>query len=149
MAASSAETLKKRAAEAIDSLSSELWDLNNKIWKNPELGFKEKFAHEQLTNFLDKQGFTVTRHFPLDTAFVAKVNGDSQLPKVGVICEYDALPEIGHACGHNLIAEAGIAAAIGEGNRISFVLYTIKICNQKTIPLNRIWRFFQAFKKRM
>ena len=115
VSSASADALKKRAIEAIDCLSSDLWDLNNKIWKNPELAYEEKFAHDELTTFLERQGFAVARSCPVDTAFVAKLSScDVKLPTVGVICEYDALPKIGHACGHNLIAEAGAAAAVGE-----------------------------------
>ena len=33
--------------------------LSNEVWKNPELNFKEFKAHELLTNFLEKEGFTV------------------------------------------------------------------------------------------
>ena len=114
MAAPNAAILKKKAADVIDGFSSELHELNKKIWKNPELAYEEKFSHDLLTDFLEEQGFSLKRHYSLETAFRATVDHDANKPTVGVICEYDALPEIGHACGHNLIAEAGVAAAIGE-----------------------------------
>ena len=113
MASSQAEILKQKAKEGIDAYSTNLYDLNKRIWANPELCFKEKYAHDQLTEFLAANGFDVTPHYTLDTAFRAETGEDGGL-KVGLICEYDALPDVGHACGHNLIAESGVAAALGK-----------------------------------
>ncbi|XP_029204279.2 peptidase M20 domain-containing protein 2-like [Acropora millepora] len=110
--ADNAVELKLKAKEAIDSNSAELYDLNKKIWENPELCFKEKYAHSQLTEFLAARGFDVTPHYTMDTAFRAETGENGGLT-IGLICEYDALPEVGHACGHNLIAESGVAAALG------------------------------------
>ena len=120
MAASDAEVLKEKAKEAIDTYSSELFDLNRCIWQNPELGFNEIYAHDQLTEYLAARGFDVTPHYTLDTAFRAETGEDGGLT-VGLICEYDALPEVGHACGHNLIAESGVAAALGRYYRLCTV----------------------------
>lgn len=102
----------------IDELSSSLNELSLKIWKKPELGFQETFAHGLLTKTLKDHGFDVQPQFTLDTAFKAVYekeagNDCKKGLTAGIICEYDALPNIGHACGHNLIAEAGIAAALG------------------------------------
>ena len=108
------DKLKKTAGEAIDNLAEELFGLNQEIWKKPELLFKEKHAHDTLTNFLEEKGFKVSRHYTLDTAFRAVSGECDEGLTVGVMCEYDALPAVGHACGHNLIAEAGVAAGIGE-----------------------------------
>lgn len=113
------ENLKKVASEAIDKSSKQLFELNQKIWKNPELAFEEKEAHNVLTDFLEHAGFDVTRgpYGGLDTAFRA-VSGKSRKLSVGIMCEYDALPGIGHACGHNLISEIGVGAAIGNARRL-------------------------------
>ena len=111
MADELAEILKEKAKQAIGVHSSDLYDLSKGIWKNPQLNFKETYAHELLTKFLAEHGFCVTPHYTLDTAFRAECGEDGGLT-VGIISEYDALPEIGHACGHNLIAESGVAAAL-------------------------------------
>ena len=109
------ESLKQIACKAIDDRKEDLNNISQEIWKNPELSFKEFKAHDCLTGFLEEEGFTVSKKFPLETSFVAKYGGESSEGiKIGVICEYDALPGIGHACGHNLIAEAGIGAALGK-----------------------------------
>ena len=100
------------AAAAIESNKEDLQALSDEIWRNPELGFKENKAHQLLTDFLEKKGFSVERGYcDISTAFRATFGSGG--PNVCVICEYDALPEIGHACGHNLIAEAGVAAGLG------------------------------------
>ncbi|XP_033739666.1 peptidase M20 domain-containing protein 2-like isoform X2 [Pecten maximus] len=105
--------LKKVACEAIDRVASELNNISQELWKNPEMNFKEHHAHTILTDFLENQGLHVERKYKLDTAFRATFGDDSAGPHVAVLCEYDALPEIGHACGHNLIAELGVAAGVG------------------------------------
>ncbi|XP_075238718.1 peptidase M20 domain-containing protein 2-like isoform X2 [Convolutriloba macropyga] len=99
----------------------DLHQLSDQIWDNPELAFKEKFAHDLITDFFIEAGIgTVTKNYILDTAFkVEYVTGkersdstisESDLPCVAFFSEYDALPGIGHACGHNLIAVVGIAS---------------------------------------
>jgi amidohydrolase len=104
--------LKKAASSSIDENTEELRTIGEKIWSSPELCYKEHKAHDLLTDFLEKKGFSVERSYTgMETAFRATFG--SGRPNVCVICEYDALPEIGHACGHNLIAEAGVAAGLG------------------------------------
>jgi amidohydrolase len=85
----------------------------SQIWENPELGYQEFHAHKVLTDYLEDQGFNVTRSaYGLETAFRAEFsNGEGRT--VSFNAEYDSLPGIGHACGHNLIAIAGVSAAIG------------------------------------
>ena len=60
-----------------------------------------------------KQGFAVTPHHLLETAWVAKFTHGAGGRTIGVNSEMDALPGVGHACGHNLIAMAGVAVACG------------------------------------
>ena len=104
--------LKKLSSSHIDENAEGLGKLSDGIWSSPELNFKEYKAHDLLTDFLEKKGFSVERSYTgIETAFRATFG--SGRPNVCVICEYDALPEIGHACGHNLIAEAGVAAGLG------------------------------------
>ncbi|KAF9970298.1 hypothetical protein BGZ73_007020, partial [Actinomortierella ambigua] len=98
----------KDAIEALDRASPLLRDLSWKIHDHPELGYKEVFAHKTLTDFLETQGFKVTRHAcGIETAFVADFEylGESDGKDVSVrsiaFCsEFDALPSVGHGCGH-------------------------------------------------
>lgn len=106
------ETAKKRAEAAIESADADLREISLNIHAHPELNFEEHHAHRLLTDYLETQGFEVTRSaFGMPTAFSAVAGSGS--PRVAILCEYDALPEIGHACGHNLIAISGVAAALG------------------------------------
>ncbi|EUC59751.1 amidohydrolase-like protein [Rhizoctonia solani AG-3 Rhs1AP] len=107
---------------AIDELNGSLRELNLHIHDYPELGWDVKRAHDVLTQFVEKQGFQVTRHYladqlPGNTAWKAEFTipnkAGKPLPVVGFNSEMDALPGIGHACGHNLIATIGVAAAAG------------------------------------
>lgn len=107
--------IQRIACKQIDDSSAELNNLSQEIWNHPEEKYKEKFAHNLLTKFLGDKGFTVTSKVgDMKTAFRGVYNDGVKGPRVGIICEYDALPEINHACGHNLIAEAGVGAALGE-----------------------------------
>merc|ERR1712000_156214 len=97
---------------AIDACASDLRLISKTIHDNPELGYKEYTAHKVITDFLEKQGFTVTRHaYGLETSFEAEYGSGGRL--VVFCAEIDALPEIGHACGHNLIATSSIAGIVG------------------------------------
>ncbi|KAI0685176.1 hypothetical protein BC835DRAFT_1385632 [Cytidiella melzeri] len=60
---------------------------------------------------MKKQGFEVTPHHHLETAWVATFTKGHGGRTIGVNSEMDALPGVGHACGHNLIAIAGVAVA--------------------------------------
>ena len=117
--------LKEVTLRAIDGFAPELYKLNQNIWRKPELGYQEKYAHEVLTTFFEEKGFEVTKRYTLDTAFRAS-SGLCERRVVGLICEYDALPGIGHACGHNLIAEVGVGAALGK--KRYFDCENTKIC---------------------
>lgn len=118
------EGLKQAACARVDELADELIHASREIHAHPELNFQEHFAHELLTDMLERHGLAPTRHaYDLETAFDAQAGNDG--PSIAVLCEYDALPGLGHACGHNIIATAGLgaglaAAAIAEqaGGRV-------------------------------
>ncbi|KAE9579958.1 hypothetical protein CGMCC3_g3957 [Colletotrichum fructicola] len=109
----SCQELADQVFAAIDSRNDGLRTLNTEIWENPEIGYQEVHAHQVLTDYLEEQGFKVTRSaYNLSTAFRAEFsNGEGR--DVSFNSEFDALPGLGHACGHNLIATVGVAAAIG------------------------------------
>lgn len=82
------------------------------IFDNPELAFEEYIAHDSICDFLEHQGFKVTRQaYGVDTAFEALSGEGGRL--ISINAEYDALPEVGHGCGHHLIAACSIAAFLG------------------------------------
>lgn len=61
---------------------------------------------------MEKHGFTVTKNYLLETAWVATYTHGHGGRVLGVNSEMDALPGIGHACGHNLIGISGVAVAL-------------------------------------
>ncbi|KAG8854571.1 hypothetical protein FRB96_007441 [Tulasnella sp. 330] len=104
-----AETIES----CIDACNKDLRELSLKIHDHPELGYKEKYAHDTLTEFMSSRGFKVTRHYlGVETAWRAEYQFGEGGRTLGFNSEMDALPGIGHACGHNLIAIVGVGAAL-------------------------------------
>jgi len=117
------EEFKRKIQEYVDSVRDELLEVSRYIYKNPEVGFKEKKASLKLVEVLRKHGFKVL--YPiggLETAFQAIISSGSDEPHIAILAEYDALPDLGHACGHNLIA----TAALGAGFAITQTMPPIK-----------------------
>lgn len=85
------------------------------IHQHPEICNEEYFAQASLSNFLEQEGFTVTRDVcghptGFDARYVARKPG----PTLVFLAEYDALPGLGHACGHNLFGVTSCLAAIAS-----------------------------------
>lgn len=81
------------------------------IHENPELGYEEFKAHENVASLLESLDYKVTRHaYGVQTALMAEFGSGGRV--IAFNAEYDALPDIGHACGHNLIATMSIGAFI-------------------------------------
>ncbi|KAE8327879.1 hypothetical protein BDV39DRAFT_204595 [Aspergillus sergii] len=103
------EEVRSVIDSVLEDVSKQLHELNHYIWSNPELAYEEHKAHDAICDFLEGQGFTVTRHaYGVDTSFECISGTEGRL--INLNAEYDALPDIGHACGHNLIATSSIAA---------------------------------------
>jgi amidohydrolase len=82
------------------------------IFDNPELGFEEYKAHDNLVALLESLGFDVNPHaYGVHTSFSTEYGSGGRV--VTFNAEYDALPGIGHACGHNLIATSSLASFLG------------------------------------
>ncbi|RDB23723.1 Peptidase M20 domain-containing protein 2 [Hypsizygus marmoreus] len=96
----------------IKQLDGELRALSLDIHSHPELKFEEHYAHDTLTAFMEKHGFQVTKHYHLETAWLAAFEHGKGGRTIGVNSEMDALPGVGHACGHNLIAISGVGVAL-------------------------------------
>ncbi|MEA2686619.1 MAG: hypothetical protein QOE93_1814, partial [Actinomycetota bacterium] len=114
------DTARERVIEAVDSRAALLVDVSHQIHGRPELLFEERFAAELLASALEGEGFDVQRGaHGLETAFVGRPAGDSDGPRIAILCEYDALPGIGHGCGHNIIAAAGLGAALAAATVVA------------------------------
>lgn len=106
--------MKQTICKTIEGLKQRLYDINQFMYDNPELGDEEFQAVEKLTRLLQDFDFTLeTGVADRTTAFRAVYDSGKPGPTVAFLCEYDALPGVGHGCGHNMIGTMGAAAGIG------------------------------------
>lgn len=104
---------EKQLIDVIDGLQTELKHMSDFIFDHPELGHEEVKAHKLLCDYLEQHGFLVNRVVSgLKTAFKAEHRVAGGGPKIGLLCEYDALEGLGHACGHHMQGPAIVGAAI-------------------------------------
>lgn len=111
----------------VDDNAQDLIRIADAIWDYSELGFRETQSAKIQADYLEEQGFTVTRGAGgIPTAFVAQW-GEGR-PYIGFLGEYDALAGVsqevsperkprvaggpGHGCGHNLLGTAAMGAAL-------------------------------------
>ena len=101
--------------------------ISDQIWEFAEPRYQEFHSSALQADFLEKEGFTVTRNLGgIATAFSASFG--SGHPVIGLLGEYDALPcmnqiadspekqtdlpgAAGHGCGHNLLGTGAMEAA--------------------------------------
>jgi amidohydrolase len=107
------EARKRAAADRVDQLTEDLFELSRRLYENPETAFQEHQACRWLSRWLEERGFSVqTGAGGIETAFLAQPPGfSSRRPRLAFMAEYDALPKLGHGCGHNLIAASSLGAA--------------------------------------
>lgn len=88
--------MKECISQEIEKIKHRLWEINDYIYHNPELGDKEYKACEKLTDFLKENRFEIeTNIVNRPTAFKAFYKSQLPGPTIAFLCEYDALPEIG------------------------------------------------------
>ena len=101
--------------------------ISDQIWEFTEPRYQEFHSSALQADFLEQEGFTVTRNLGgIATAFSASFG--SGHPVIGLLGEYDALPcmnqiadspekqtdlpgAAGHGCGHNLLGTGAMEAA--------------------------------------
>ncbi|MDO5715706.1 MAG: M20 family metallopeptidase [Tissierellia bacterium] len=111
--------MKKKLFRKIDEIATELKEMSDRIYDNPELCFEEVFASNLLESYLEKNEFIVERGLGnLQTAFRASYRNGKSLYNIGLLCEYDALP-MGHGCGHQMQGPAILGAAVAIKEIIS------------------------------
>jgi amidohydrolase len=130
-------TEMKRAVESqIDALSPRMFEMNDWMYHNPEVGHEEVEAARMLSSELEAADFEVTFGVPgldeafnqeiinrydadgMPTAFVAKHRGSSEYPVIAFVFEVDALradPAF-HGCQHNQQGASMVTAAIALSN---------------------------------
>jgi len=105
--------MKNRVLGLIENIESELIELSEKIFENPELGYEERVATKLHIDLLKKYGFEVEENYmDMETGFKAVYDSKKAGPTVAYLIEYDALPGIGHGCGHNILGTTSTGAAI-------------------------------------
>lgn len=104
--------MKEAIFNSVEAQRQTLTSMADDIFDHPELGFQEFHAEKVITDYLSACGFSVEHGVGgVETAFRAEfVNGQGG-PRIGLLCEYDALEGIGHACGHHMQGPAIIGAA--------------------------------------
>lgn len=116
------EDLKRRVLEEIDRNADYLMSVGERIYRDPELGFKEFRTAKIVAQEYGKLGLGFDEGIAI-TGLKTMVQGGSTGPTVGVIGELDSVlvndhefanPETGaaHCCGHN----AQITTMLGVAN---------------------------------
>lgn len=101
---------KDKVLEIIESNKQALIDIGSKIFKNPELGYKEFKTKETIKDFLKDFQLSNFKEYAI-TGLKATI-GNSDGLHIGFLCDMDALPtpnhpfankedDAAHACGHN------------------------------------------------
>jgi len=113
--------------EWLDENKTVYTHMADQIWEKPEIYWEEVFASGLQADYLEAEGFTVTRGSAgMPTAFIAEWGKGS--PILAFIGEYDALPGLsqeaspvqkpvveggpGQGCGHHILGVAGVAASV-------------------------------------
>ncbi|MGI6215486.1 MAG: M20 family metallopeptidase [Christensenellales bacterium] len=120
---------KKSIDNTIESVKNQLFEMADSIFDNPETSFKETYASKLLSDAFKEKGFDVKLGLgSLNTAFRAEYKQGEGGPKIGLLCEYDALP-MGHACAHHmqgpvmLGAAQAVMEAVGNKAPYSLIVY--------------------------
>ena len=117
----------------IEKNSEKLLEMSDFIHDNPECDGQEVEASKLLTKTLQEEGFAVeTGCGGLPTAFRAvyenrpeRAVSSGQIPRIGILCEYDALEGLGHGCGHHMQGPACLGAAFAVKNGIKELPYDL------------------------
>ena len=115
--------LKKKICEEIDKNRDLIIETGEKIYRNPELGYKEKETTELVYNLFKDLGLSPEKNIAV-TGCSAVLECINPGPAVTFMGELDAVscpdhkdadPETGavHACGHNIQTAVMAGAAIG------------------------------------
>ena len=109
--------MKNKLKQLILEQSEKLLEMADRIFDNPEYDGEEVFASGLLEDYLERNGFQVERGLgSWDTAFRAVWRNGEGGPRIGLLCEYDALRKLGHGCGHHMQGPAICGTAVALKN---------------------------------
>ncbi|MFI3252594.1 MAG: amidohydrolase [bacterium] len=110
--------MKENIKKIVNELTNEFHGYVKNLYDNPEIGNEEVYGSKLLSDILVKNGFETKHPYVLETDYLGVYKSKKDGPKIGFMCEYDALPDIGHGCGHNLIGVTSILAAVSLKNAV-------------------------------
>jgi metal-dependent amidase/aminoacylase/carboxypeptidase family protein len=126
--------MKEKLYDSIDNMKTEINDIADYIFDNPETGLKEYKASKLVMDYLEKENFKVNRGIAgMDTAFQATYEKGTGGVSIGLLCEYDALAVVGHACAHHI--QAPIMLAVAKALKDN-----LKDINYKIVVYGNLWR---------
>lgn len=102
--------MEKRIWNVINSIKNEMIDLGEKVFENPELGFKEFETNKLICEVLDKYNITYKNDIAI-TGIKSTIDSGKEGPHIGLLCEIDSVPstdhkylgkkdKCAHSCGH-------------------------------------------------
>lgn len=95
--------MKEKLYELVEAQADRLISMGDQIFDHPEYDGEEVFASGLLEDYLEENGFWVQRGLKdWPTAFRATWKHGEGGPRIGLLCEYDALRNLGHGCGHHM-----------------------------------------------
>lgn len=105
--------MKQEVITYLSTLKSELYELSNFLYKNPEENFHEYKAYDYILNLLKQHHFDITYNYlDIPTAFYAKYGNGH--PKICYICKYSCgNSKNNHIYGTNINCSMSIGAALG------------------------------------
>lgn len=104
--------MKEHVFQSVEAQRPVLCAMADDIFDHPELGFQEFHAQKLITDYLTSCGYEVELGTGgVETAFRAVYQNGQGGPRIGLLCEYDALEGLGHACGHHMQGPAILGAA--------------------------------------
>jgi len=120
------DNYKRKACKSIDERKEELISIGKKIFKNPELGFKEEKTANLVKETFEKIGIEYKKNLAL-TGIKATIPGRKKSPNIAILGEMDAVispdhpfanKETGaaHACGHHTMIANLLGVGIGLFN---------------------------------
>ena len=126
---------KKQLYEAVDRMAKRLTGMADFIFDHPETDGNEVRAAALLTDFLKENGFVVEMGCGgLPTAFRGVyenrpqgVWGKGRIPRIGILCEYDALENLGHGCGHHMQGPSCLGAALAVKEVLKSLPYDLVV----------------------
>lgn len=118
------ERAKQEALEYIGQRSDLLFDMSDRIWEHPEVGFTENYAARLFSETLEKEGFTVEQGVgDIPTSVVGTFGSGG--PVIGFLGEFDALPGLSQEAG---LAEKKPLVKEGPGHGCGTTCWAQRVC---------------------